>query len=139
VINIVGHPEQKCNACNVISSLDTAANTDGTVRRSLHCHPQRDTRGTRESPILIETLALYRTSQRYRYLRLSAGVRQTTTVSAVERQLWIPSPITGCTRTTHKRALWGTKAYRYNWHSAGSLGRPLPMLKYKYLSQIKYA
>jgi len=109
VIDIVGHPEQKCNACNVISSFYVytlhAANTDGTVRRSLHCHPQRDTTGTCESPILIETLALYRTSQRYRYLRLSAGVRQTTTVSAAERQLWIPSPITGCTRTTHKRAL----------------------------------
>jgi len=27
---------------------------------------------------------------------------------------------------------------RYNWHSAGSLGWPFPMLKYKYISQIKY-
>jgi len=26
----------------------------------------------------------------------------------------------------------------YNWHSADSLGWPLPMLKYKYVFQIKY-
>ena len=27
---------------------------------------------------------------------------------------------------------------RYNWHSAGSLGWPFPVLKYKYIFQIKY-
>jgi len=27
---------------------------------------------------------------------------------------------------------------RYDWHSAGSLGWPFPMLKYKYIFQIKY-
>ena len=27
---------------------------------------------------------------------------------------------------------------RYNWHSAGSLGWSFPMLKYKYIFQIKY-
>jgi len=27
---------------------------------------------------------------------------------------------------------------RYKWHSAGSLGWPIPMLKYKYIFQIKY-
>jgi len=27
---------------------------------------------------------------------------------------------------------------RYIWHSAGSLGWPFPMLKYKYISQIRY-
>ena len=27
---------------------------------------------------------------------------------------------------------------RYNWHSAGSLGWPLPVLKYQYIFQIKY-
>jgi len=27
---------------------------------------------------------------------------------------------------------------RYNWHDAGSLGWPFPMLKYKYIFQIKY-
>jgi len=27
---------------------------------------------------------------------------------------------------------------RYNWHSAGSLGRPLPMLTCKYIFQLKY-
>jgi len=32
----------------------------------------------------------------------------------------------------------GTKVCRYNWHSAGSLGWPCPMLKYKYIFQIKY-
>jgi len=32
----------------------------------------------------------------------------------------------------------GTKVCRYNWHSAGSLGWPFPMLKYKYIFQIKY-
>jgi len=26
---------------------------------------------------------------------------------------------------------------QYNWHSAGSLGWPFPMLKYKYIFQIK--
>ena len=31
-----------------------------------------------------------------------------------------------------------TKVCRYNWHSAGSLGRPFPMLKYKHIFQIKY-
>jgi len=33
---------------------------------------------------------------------------------------------------------WGRKVCRYNWHSAGSLVWPLPMLKYKYIFQIKY-
>jgi len=32
----------------------------------------------------------------------------------------------------------GTIVCRYNWHSAGSLGWPFPMLKYKYIFQIKY-
>ena len=27
---------------------------------------------------------------------------------------------------------------RYNWHSAGSLGWPFPLLKYRYIVQIKY-
>ena len=27
---------------------------------------------------------------------------------------------------------------RYNWHSAGSLGWPFPVLKYRYIFQIKY-
>ena len=30
------------------------------------------------------------------------------------------------------------KVCRYNWHSAGSLGWPRPVLKYKYIIQIKY-
>jgi len=30
------------------------------------------------------------------------------------------------------------KVCRYNWHSAGSLGYSFPMLKYKYIFQIKY-
>ena len=34
----------------------------------------------------------------------------------------------GCGRT-----LRGTKVCRYNWHSAGPLSWPLPMLKYKYI------
>ena len=33
---------------------------------------------------------------------------------------------------------YGTKVCRYNWHSVGSLGWPFPMLKYKYIFQIKY-
>jgi len=32
----------------------------------------------------------------------------------------------------------GTKACRYNWHSAGSVGWPFPMQKYKNIFQIKY-
>ena len=32
----------------------------------------------------------------------------------------------------------GTKVCRYNWHSVGSLGWPFPVLKYKFLSEIKY-
>jgi len=32
----------------------------------------------------------------------------------------------------------GTKVCQYNWHSAGSVGRPFPMLKYKCIFQIKY-
>jgi len=31
-----------------------------------------------------------------------------------------------------------TKLCRYKWHSAGSLGWPFPMLKYKHIFQIKY-
>jgi len=34
--------------------------------------------------------------------------------------------------------IYGTKVCRYNWHSAGSLDRPFPMPKYKYIFQIKY-
>jgi len=30
------------------------------------------------------------------------------------------------------------KVRRYNWHSAGSLGWPFPVLKYKYIFQINY-
>jgi len=37
-----------------------------------------------------------------------------------------------------RRTTRGTKVRRYNWHSAGSLGGQFPMLKYKYLFQIKY-
>jgi len=36
------------------------------------------------------------------------------------------------------RAVWRTKVRRYNWHSARSLGWPFPVLKYKYIFQIKY-
>jgi len=37
------------------------------------------------------------------------------------------------------RIAQGTTVCRYNWHSAGSLGWPFPMLvKYKYIFQIKY-
>jgi len=32
----------------------------------------------------------------------------------------------------------GTKVCRYNWHSAGFPGWPFPMLKYKYIFEIKY-
>jgi len=32
----------------------------------------------------------------------------------------------------------GTKVCRYNWHSASFLGWPFPVLKYKYIFQIKY-
>jgi len=32
----------------------------------------------------------------------------------------------------------GTKLCRYNWHSAGSVCWPFPILKYKYIFQIKY-
>ena len=32
----------------------------------------------------------------------------------------------------------GTKACRYNWHSAGSLGLPFPALKYRCILRIKY-
>ena len=32
----------------------------------------------------------------------------------------------------------GTKLCRYNWHSAGSLSWPFPVLKYKYIFQTKY-
>ena len=47
---------------------------------------------------------------------------------------------------SHFRSVWpdnwrsrqGTKVCRYNWHSAGSLGRLFPILKYKYISRIKY-
>jgi len=34
--------------------------------------------------------------------------------------------------------LQGTKVCRYNWHSAGSLGWPFPMIKYKHIFQKKY-
>ena len=34
----------------------------------------------------------------------------------------------------HRSVQWtGTKVCRYNWHSAGSLGWPFPVLKYKYI------
>jgi len=34
------------------------------------------------------------------------------------------------TRCLQSLALYGTKVRRYNWHSAGSLGWPFPVLKY---------
>ena len=37
-----------------------------------------------------------------------------------------------------KMSQQGTKVCRYNWHSVGSLGWPFPMLKYWYISRIKY-
>ena len=33
---------------------------------------------------------------------------------------------------------WATKVCRYNWHSALSMGWPFPLLKYKYIFQIKH-
>ena len=36
------------------------------------------------------------------------------------------------------RVLYGTKVRRYNKHTAGSMGWPFTMLKYKYIFQIKY-
>ena len=33
---------------------------------------------------------------------------------------------------------YGTNVCRYNWHSAGSLDRLFPMLKYNYIFRIKY-
>jgi len=33
---------------------------------------------------------------------------------------------------------WATKVCRYNWHSARSMGWPFPLLKYKYIFQIKH-
>jgi len=35
-------------------------------------------------------------------------------------------------------SLWGTKVCRYSWHSAGYLGWPFPVLKYKHIFQKKY-
>ena len=32
----------------------------------------------------------------------------------------------------------GTNVCRYNWHTAGSLGWPIPVLKYKYIFEVKY-
>jgi len=32
----------------------------------------------------------------------------------------------------------GNESVRYNWHSAGSLVWPFPVLKYKYIFQVKY-
>jgi len=34
---------------------------------------------------------------------------------------------------------YATKVCRHNWHSAGSLGWPSAVLKYKYIFQTKYA
>jgi len=38
----------------------------------------------------------------------------------------------------HRERKCAAKVCRYNWHSAGSLGWPFPVLKYKYIFQIKY-
>jgi len=40
--------------------------------------------------------------------------------------------------SSQKLSQYGTKVCRYNWHSAGFLGWPFSMLKYKYIFQIKY-
>jgi len=37
-----------------------------------------------------------------------------------------------------QKLVWGTKVCRYNWHSAGAVGWPFPLLKYKYILKIKY-
>jgi len=42
-------------------------------------------------------------------------------------------------RCAARRGHTGTKVRRYNWHSAGSVRWPFPMLKYKCIFQIKYA
>jgi len=45
----------------------------------------------------------------------------------------------GIVSLTEVTEQWGTKVCRYSWHSAGSLqGWPFPVLKYKYVFQIKY-
>ena len=67
---------------------------------------------------------------------------------------WPPEPVYASQQTpnslpprTHDRFNHviprATKVCRYNWHSAGSLGWPFPMLKYKYIKykrnfEIKY-
>jgi len=36
-------------------------------------------------------------------------------------------------RWAEAASLAAAEKFRYNWHSAGSLGWPFPMLKYKYI------
>ena len=54
----------------------------------------------------------------------------------IRRMYWMCSRYPTGTDTIQKSQ--GTKVCRYNWHSAGFLVWPFPMLKYKYISQIKY-
>jgi len=44
-----------------------------------------------------------------------------------------------CNKVGPQLKQYGTRVCRHNWHSAGSLGWPFPMLQYKYIFQIKYA
>ena len=52
--------------------------------------------------------------------------------------------VSGAESATHRclvsvlSAPQGTKVCRYNWHSAGSLGWQFPVLKYKYICQIRH-
>ena len=56
-----------------------------------------------------------------------------TLILAASRIATADNPITAQNRLWR---LQGTKVCRYNWHSAGSLRYPFPVLKYKYIFQI---
>jgi len=64
--------------------------------------------------------------------------------SCVCKILFKSEQICGCCCKMLRGSLFGTHGInallrRCNWHSAGSLGWPFQMLKYKYIFQIKYA
>jgi len=54
-------------------------------------------------------------------VKLISGVRETE--NAIQFKL-------KCIRVIRLQRKYGTKVCRYNWHSAVSLGRPFPVLKY---------
>ena len=70
---------------------------------------------------------------RNRYLAVCVAFKRTCV-----RCSHLPASTSSAPHQARRNFVTGRTVRRYNWHSAGSLGWPFPMINYKYIFQIKH-